>query len=602
MFIREPLVDVLPQLVATARGDRPATLVVRGGRLVNVCSGEILDDMSVAVQGSRIAYVGRDPGRCIGEQTRVIDAAGRYIAPGLLDAHCHIESTMLTPGQFARAVLPLGTTGGFFDAHEIANVFGLKGLRLMLDEVRTTPLAAYMQVASCVPASSAELETTGAALGPAEVAEALAWGPDMIGLGEVMNFPGVVFGDPKMLGEIQATLRAGRLADGHFTWPPDDWRLAAYAAAGVTGDHEVTTADDAAWRIRLGMYAMLRRGSAWHDVAATVRAITERGLDPRRIVLCTDDRSPESLLDEGHMNFVVRHAIQQGVRPVTALQMATLNTAERWGVQRDVGSLVPGAYADIILLDGNLADVRVTATIAAGQLVAEQGRMVVDWPAFAHPPEVTGSVHLARPLAPADFVIAAPVQAGEVRARAIRVIENHAETEEITVSVPVAGGQVRLDPAGGLCKIAVFERHSGRGGHALGLVAGAGFDRPAAIASTVAHDSHNLLIIGNDDALMARAGQQVADLGGGVAVVTAEGAVTLPLPIAGLMSAAPFAEVAACSRAVSQALAAAGCRLNYAFMTLSLLALVVIPQLRLSDLGLVRVSASGFERVGLFVD
>lgn len=608
-FRREPLHEAVPRLVQTARGDLPATLVIRGGRLVNVCTGEILNDINVAVQGSRIAYVGPNEPFAIDENTHVVEANGRFIAPGLIDGHCHIESTQLTVGQFARAVLPMGTTGGFFDAHEIANVLGLKGLRLMLEEARTTPLAAYMQVASCVPASSLDLETPGAVIGPEEVAEALSWGPDVIALGEVMNFPGVVYGDPKMIEEIQATLKAGKIADGHYTWPSDD-RLVAYAAAGITADHELVTPEDALARLRLGMYAMLRRGSAWQDVAATIRAHTEWGVDPRRIVLVTDDRSSESLLEEGHMNFVVRDAIRQGVRPVTAIQMATLNAAERFGVQRDIGSVTPGSYADIILLDGNLADVDVVMTIAAGKVVAENGRLTAALPPFTYPPEATDTVRLARRLSPSDFEIKVGQDRGAVRVRAIRVIENHAETEEAILSLPVEGGTLILPPPSGdaepdAAKIAVVERHGKSGAISLGIVTGLGFNRPVAVATTVAHDSHNLMVIGNSNELMARAGNELAAAGGGVLVLY-EGdqgvnSVLMPLPIAGLMSPEPFERVADQSRAISQALVEAGCELNYAFMTISLLALVVIPELRLSDKGLVKVSADGFSLVDLIV-
>ena len=611
-FPREPLHAVVPELVATARGDLPATLVIRGGRLVNVCTGEIQEGVSVAVRGSRIAYVGTGEPFKVDERTRVIEAEGRYIAPGLIDGHCHIESSQITVSQFARAVLPLGTTTIFFDAHEIANVLGLAGLRLMLDEARTTPLMAYLQVASCVPASTLELETPGAVLGPEEVREAFGWGPDVIALGEVMNFPGVVAGDPRMTGEIQAALAAGRIVDGHYTWPADD-RLAAYAAAGITGDHEIVTAEDALARLRLGMYAMLRRGSAWHDVAATVRVHTEGGVDPRRILLVTDDRSAESLVEEGHMNFVLRHAIQQGVRPVTAFQMATLNAAERFGVARDVGSVTPGSYADIILLEGNLADVNVVTTIAAGTVVAERGRMSVELPPFPYPPEATKTVRVGRTLTPADFAIDAGGRSGSARVRAIRVIENHAETREEIVTLPVRDGRLlvgaasgaHLDGAPDACKLAVIERHRATGATALGVVTGTRLVRPAALATTVAHDSHNLMILGNSDEFMALAGNEVVRAGGGVCAVTGgpDGprVELLPLPIAGLMSPEPFEHVAERSRAVSRALAAAGCDLNYALMTLSLLALVVIPELRLSDKGLVKVGAAGFSLVDLFV-
>jgi adenine deaminase len=596
---RRPLYEMTQDLASTARGDLPATLVVRGGTLVSVNSGEILPNMSVAVQGSRVAYVGHDASHTIGDETRVIEAEGRYIAPGFLDGHCHIESSQITVTQFARAVLPLGTTGGFFDAHEITNVLGLPGLRLMVDEARTTPLAAYMQVASCVPSTSTELETPGAVIGPEEVAEALSWGEDVISLGEVMNFPGVVFGDEKMHGEIDATLRAGKIADGHFAWPPDDWRLAAYAASGITGCHEGTTPEDTVWRLRQGMYAKLRRGSAWHDVAATIRAHTELGLESRHILLVTDDRSPESLVEEGHMNFVVRHAIQQGVRPITAFQMATLNTAERFGVWRDVGSVTPGRYADIILLEGNLADVKVALTIAAGQVVAEEGRTVADVPPFEYPDYALSTVKLEGEISEETFDVHATSENGTVRARTLQVVENHVETNTIWTELPVDDGLVRLDPDKDVAKISVIERHGKTGGHLTGFVSGLGFDRPAALATTVAHDSHNLMVMGNSEQMMARAARAVADEGGGVAVATGEELTLLPLPVAGLMSPEPYEEVAQRSKAIGEALDRAGCRLNYAFMTLSLLALVVLPELHVSDKGLVEVGEGGFGFVDL---
>ena len=598
-FERTPLHEVTRELAATARGEIPATLVVRGGTLVSVTSGEILPNMSVAVQGSRIAYVGSDASHTVGDETRVVEAEGRYIAPGFLDGHCHIESSQITVTQFARAVLPLGTTGGFFDAHEITNVLGLRGLRLMVAEARTTPLAAYMQAASCVPSTSTALETPGAVIGPEEVAEALRWGEDVIALGEVMNFPGVVFGDEKMQGEISAALRAGKIADGHFAWPPDDWRLAAYAASGITGCHEGTTPKDTAWRLRQGMYAKLRRGSAWHDVEATIRAHTELGLDPRHIVLVTDDRSPESLVEEGHLNFVVRHAIQQGVRPVTAFQMATLNAAERFGVWRDVGSVTPARYADIILLDGNLSDVNVSLTIAAGEVVAEEGRMTADLPAFEYPDYALSTVKLRYGISEETFDVRAPSENGRVRARTIRVVENHVETKEEWAELPVENGLVRLDPGQDVAKICVIERHGKTGEHLTGFVVGLGFDGPAALATTVAHDSHNLMVMGNSEEMMARAARAVADEGGGVAVATGEGLTLLTLPVAGLMSPEPYEEVAERSKAIGEALLRAGCRLNYAFMTLSLLALVVLPELHVSDKGLVGVNERGFGFVDL---
>jgi adenine deaminase len=430
----------------------------------------------------------------------------------------------------------------------------------------------------------------------------MSWGRDVIGLGEVMNFPDVVYGDDRMLGEIAATLRSGKVVDGHFTWPANDWRLPVYAAAGVSGDHECVTPEDVVERVRLGMYAKMRQGSAWQDVARTIRAHTELGIDPRRMVLVTDDRSAESLLDEGHMDFVVRLAIRQGVKPVTAFQMATLNTAERFGVARDVGSVTPGSFGDVILLDGALTDVNVGMTIAAGQVVAENGRMTADWPSFIYPASARQTVHVGRELTAADFEIPAPVASGPLMARVIEPIENHAETKERFVQVKAEKGSIRLEPSSGLCKIAVFERHFETGGKAAALLAGIGFDRPAAIAMTVAHDSHNLLVIGNDDALMSAAANSVIGCQGGIAVLGAGEPVLFGLPVAGLMSDADPEAVAERSRAVGQVLKDVGCRLNSALMTLSLLALVVIPELRLSDKGLVRISPDGIRKVSLFPD
>ncbi|MBB6451250.1 adenine deaminase [Geomicrobium halophilum] len=600
-FPRPQQADCIRDLNKTARGDQTATLVIKNAKVVNVVSNEILPNTDVAVQGSRIAYVGKNADHTIGEQTSVLQAEGRYLTPGLLDGHCHIESSQVTPTQFARAVLPKGTTAGFFDPHEIANVLGMEGMKLMLEEARQTPLAAYMQVASCVPSTNETLETNGADIGPEDVKEAFTWGPDMIALGEVMNFPGVVHGDEKMLSEIEQTLRAGRPADGHYTWPPeDDRRLSAYTAAGVSGDHEITTAEDVIEKIRMGMYAKLRRGSAWHDVVETIKAYTEQGIDTRRMILVTDDRSPESLVDEGHMDFVVRHAIEQGVPPVTAIQMATINPAERFGISHDIGMIAPGRFADLLLLEGRLAEMNIGTTIAAGQVIAENGEMVVDLPNFPLPKQAIQSVHIDKKVVAADFRIASPTDQGEALVRTIQVRENHVDTKERHTTLPCNNGELKLE--GDFSKMAVIERHGVNGNQGLGILNGVGLQAPAAIASTVAHDSHNLMVIGNDDEKMAKAANKVIDMQGGIAVVSEAGLTSLPLPVAGLMSDAPFEHVANASRAVSDALADAGCTMNYAFMTLSLLALVVIPDIRLSDQGLVRITDAGFEKVSLFVE
>ena len=334
-------------LVAVAAGRAFADVVVRDGRLVNVQSREVLDGWQVAIAAGRFAYVGPDASHCIGASTEVIDAGGRYLIPGLCDGHMHIESGMLTPAEFARAVIPHGTTTMFTDPHEIANVLGLKGVRLMHDEAALQPISIFTQMPSCAP-SAPGLETTGHEITPEDVAEAMTW-PGIVGLGEMMNFPGVVAGDPKMLAEIAATQAAGKTVGGHFASPDLGPEFHAYAAGGPADDHEGTREADAIARVRQGMRAMLRLGSAWYDVESQITAVTEKGLDPRNFILCTDDCHSGTLVNEGHVNRVVRHAITCGCDPLVALQMATINTATHFGLERELGSVSPGRRADLIL-------------------------------------------------------------------------------------------------------------------------------------------------------------------------------------------------------------------------------------------------------------
>lgn len=572
-------------LVAVATGRRPADLVVRAGRWVNVNSGEIIDHTDIAVANGRIAYCGPDAGAMIGPQTRVIEAQGRYLVPGLLDAHVHIESSMLGVTEFARAVLPHGTTGVFADPHEIANVLGLRGVRLILDEAERTPLRIYGLVPSCVPAAPG-LETAGARLGPHEVAEALDW-PDVVGLGEVMDYPGVVAGDEAVHAKIAAALKAGKVVGGHYASPDLGTMFHAYAAGGPIDCHEGTRPEDAVARVRQGMRAILRQGTAWQDLLAGVHGVREAGIDLRHVLLCTDDRHAETILSQGHMDDVVRLAIGAGIPPVVAIQMATVNTAEHFGVARDVGSIAPGRWADILLVP-DLARFSVDVVIVGGEVVGEAGEVVFPVPSPSCPPWAMDTVRLPRPLAAADFAIGAPLAAGEVEVWAIEVLANQAPTRAVTVALPVRAGMVELVPD--VAYAAVVERHQRSGRIGRGFVRGVGLGEGCALASTVAHDSHNLLIVGTDREAMARAGNQVAQGGGGVCLVRGEEVlVWIPLPIAGLLSTGSAEEVAQGMDALHHGLRGCGCTLENAFMTLSLLALPVIPAFRLTDRGLVDV-------------
>jgi adenine deaminase len=568
-------------------GRRSADLVVRDGQWVNVHSAEILDHTDVAVLGGRIAYCGPDASPMIGPQTRVIAAHGRYLVPGLLDAHVHIESSMLTVTQFARAVLPHGTTGVFADPHEIANVLGLAGVRWMLEEAAQTPLQVYVQVPSCVPAAPGR-ETSGAEIGPAEVAEALAW-PEAIGLGEVMNYPGVVAGEEEVHAKIAAALQAGKVVGGHYASSDLGRPFRAYAAGGPADCHEGTRPEDALARVRQGMRAILRQGSAWKDLAEGLRAITEHGISSRYVLLATDDRHAGTILARGHMDDVVQEAIAAGIPPVTAIQMATLNTAEHFGVAQDVGSIAPGRRADVLLVP-DLARFSVDVVIAGGEVVAEAGQPVYPSSIASYPAWAQGTVHLARPLTAKDFAIEAPRLDGETDVWAIEVVENQAPTRKAAVTLPVREGQVEL--VSGVAYAAVVERHRGTGRIGRGFVQGFGLGAGCALASTVAHDSHQLLIVGTDREAMARAGNQIAERGGGVCLVRGEAVrAWIPLPIAGLLSTAPAAEVARGMDDLHRGLRDCGCGLQSAFMTFSLLALPVIPALRLTDRGLVDVES-----------
>jgi adenine deaminase len=580
-------------LVDVAMGRKPADRVIKNGRWISVQSGEIIDHSDIAIVEERIAYVGPDAGHTIGDNTHVIEAEGRYMSPGLLDGHMHVESGMLTVTEFTRAVIPHGTTGMFIDPHEIANVFGLKGVRLMVDEATLQPIHVWVQMPSCVP-SAPGLETPGASLGPDEVANAMTW-EGIVGLGEMMNFPGVYKSDEKMHAEMAETRHAGKVIGGHYASPDLGLPFHGYAAGGPEDDHEGTRLEDAIARVRQGMKVMMRFGSAWHDVAEQVRAVTEAGIDPRRFILCTDDSHSHTLVGEGHVDRAVRRAISQGLAPITALQMATLNTAEHFGLSREVGMIAPGRYADILLLS-NLPQLEVETVIARGRMAAQDGRLLLKMPHFDYPDWATQSVHLGHKLTDQDFCIQAPRSASsKVTANVIGVIENQAPTRHLKMEVEVVEGQVRADISRDIAKIALVERHKGTGRVQVGLVHGFGFDVPCAIASTVAHDSHHMIVVGTTEEDMARAANKLARLGGGQIVIR-QGEVIgqVALPIAGLMSNERAEVVSRKAATVLYGFRACGCQMNNPNMQLSLLGLVVIPELRISDLGLVDVTQFDF--------
>lgn len=590
----KPWIEAQARLVEVAAGRAPADLVIRGGQWVNVHTREVIPGIDVAVADGRIAYVGPDAAPSVGPATQVIEAQGRYMVPGLIDAHMHVESGMLTPAGFAAAVIPHGTTTIFHDPHEIANVLGLDGVRLMRDESLLQPISMFTQMPSCAP-SAPGLETTGAPITEGEVAQAMGW-EGIIGLGEMMNFPGVAAGDRQMLGEIAATVAAGKTVGGHYASPDLGRPFHAYVAGGANDDHETTSEAQGIARVRQGMGCMMRLGSAWYDVQTQITAITEKGLDPRFFILCTDDSHSGTLVHDGHMNRVVRHAIACGCDPLVAIQMATINPASHFRLERELGSITPGRRADVILTS-DLATLPIELVIAQGVVVAEGGRLLVDCPRIDWPDRARNSVHLGKTLAAGDFTI--PASGESARVRVIGVVENQAPTRALQATLPVRHGVI--EGQGDTCQIALVERHRGTGGVVNGFVQGFGYQGRVAVASTVAHDSHHMIVVGTDRDSMAAAANHLGQLGGGVTVFR-DGAelASVALPIAGLMSDGPAEEVAAAAQAIVQAMQDCGCTLNNAYMQHSLLALVVIPELRISDLGLVDVTR--FELVDLLLD
>jgi adenine deaminase len=563
------------KLIEVARGDAAADTLLKNARLVNVQSGEI-HDADIAIYDGRIAGFGSYRAR------ETIDLGGQHVCPGLIDAHVHIESSMVTAPEFARAVVPRGTTTVVADPHEIANVLGVPGIRYMLDSSEGLPLRVFVMASSCVPAT--HMETAGAKLEASDIAE-LFEHPRVIGLAEVMNFPGVFLGVPEVLAKIEAA--GDRPVDGHSPGL-SGLRLNAYVAAGIGSDHECTELGEAREKLQRGMHIFIREGTTARNLEALLPLVTPE--NAANCSFCTDDRHPQDLLDEGHIDALIRMAVAAGLSPVTAIQMATVNSARYFGL-RGLGLVAPGYRADLAVFDG-FDDFRATQVFSAGKLVAEDGEYRGPSVEALTPPGSSVRVNWEV----LDLGVA--VENG-ASARVIEAIPEQIITGQSVEELRVEQGRAIADPGRDLLKIAVIERHHATGNVGIGFVRGFGLQR-GAIASTVAHDNHNIVVVGASDGDMMAAARVVADTGGGQAVF-ADGSVlaSVPLPIAGLMSDLPLEEVRDRVAGMTRAARELGGTLPDPLMTMSFLALAVIPELKITDHGLVDVSQ--FKPVPLFV-
>jgi len=575
-------VENIQDVVLTALGKRSADLVIKNGVIVNTITRETFEG-GIAVTGKRIAAIG-NVDYTVGDNTKVIDANGAYIVPGLIDGHVHVETSLLSYARFAQAVMPHGTTAVMCDFHEVGIVSGVKGIKATIDEANKTPLKLYFIVPVKIPFHPG-LETTGGELGPEDVKELLQI-PNAVGLSEIVAM-NVLMGDPSYLKAIEYAKNAKVTLEGHAPTLKDAM-LSAYAVFGIRSDHESFTTEEAWQRIRNGIRLMMREGSVAKNLHETIKVITEKKVDPRYAIMITDDVDAPDLLKDGHLDHLIRRAIEEGVDPITAIQMVTINTAENYRVDHEVGSLTPGRYADILLVD-DLEKFNVKTVIANGEMVAKDGKMVKDFPLPEHDPVLLNTVKLKKKIEPDDLKFRVEKSSGKVKLIVMKVPPTIPIVEHDEDVFEIKDGVVYPDPSRDLAQISVVERHGKTGDVGSAFIRGFNL-KEGAFASSMAHDNHNIVVLGTNLEDMAHAVNRVAELQGGQVVVkNGEILAELSLPIAGLMSDEPPEVVADKVEKLKEATHKLGSTIYHPFMFLIFIPLAAIPLYAITDKGFVDV-------------
>ncbi len=566
----------LAEMIEASLGDKEIDLLIKNGKVINVFSGEI-EKKDVAIYKGIIVGFGDYRAR------KILDIKGEFLCPGLIDGHVHIESSMLTIPRFAQAVIPHGTTTVVIDPHEIANVMGIDGIKFMVESSKRIPLNVFIMLPSCVPATN--LETSGAKLDAKDL-KPLFKEDRIIGLAEMMNFPGVINRDPEVLKKIEMANR--KIIDGHAPGLSGK-NLYAYLMANIRSDHECTKPEEALEKLRNGMWIMIREGSTAKNLKDLLPIVNTK--NSRRFLFVTDDRHPKELVEDGHIDSLIKISISSGLDPILAIQMATINPSQYFGLN-NLGAIAPGYRADLISLE-DLKKFKIKKVFKDGSLVFNNGRTLISYDKKLKLSIKTKSVRI-KPLSDESFII----KSDKAYAKVIKIIPDQIVTEKVVKRVILKDGIAYPDIKEDILKIAVIERHRATGNIGVGFVQGFGLKK-GAIGSSISHDSHNIIIVGTNDIDMLKAAEAISEMGGGLVAVSDKKVLeSLALPIAGLMTDISVAEVQKRLSAIGKVVKSLGCKLSDPFMTLSFLSLPVIPELKITDKGLVDVNS--FKIVPLF--